>query len=165
MRLAFARQIESMPLTHLDLISHWRIAAPVERVWPAVADLRRWPHWWPGIGRVQVLRPEQAGGPGCLCRVHIALRWPLRAAVDIETTPASKEDHLRWRTHGRLEGDVIWLPRIDGKETAITCVWRIEWHGLWAFGLGLLATPLLRWNHRLLMRAGEAGLRRHLAAE
>lgn len=30
-----------------DLVSHWHLDAPVERVWAALADPAGWPGWWP----------------------------------------------------------------------------------------------------------------------
>lgn len=163
MRQTIARPKDAMPATHLDLIGHWHIAAPVETVWAALADLPRWRHWWPGVDQVRTLRPCQPDGAGGLCRIQSALGWPFRIALDIETLGATTGEQLRLRSRGALQGDAIWLLRRDGAATAITCVWRVEWPSRRARGLALFSSPMLRWRHRRLMASGEAGLRRHLA--
>jgi Polyketide cyclase / dehydrase and lipid transport len=165
MRPAIAGPSEPMPHLHVDLVSHWRIAAPVDRVWAELADPRRWPLWWPGISEVRTLRPGSADGTGSVQRVQWATRWRVRIAVEIETREALQSERLRSRSRGVLQGEGIWLLRAKGSSTELTCVWRIERPDAWMRWLALFVTPLLRWSHRRVMRAGEAGLQRHLAAD
>jgi hypothetical protein len=44
----------------------------------------------------------------------------------------------------------------------VTYVWRVQLRQRWMRLLAPLLAPVFRWNHDAVMRAGEAGLRRHL---
>jgi len=65
-----------MPARHLDLISHWHIAAPAERVWATLTDAEGWPRWWPHERSVRTLRQGGAAALGELRRIEWATRLP-----------------------------------------------------------------------------------------
>ena len=149
-------------MRHLDLASHWRIAAPIDQVWDRLADPPGWPRWWPGMRAVQTLRPPDAQGLGGRHRVEWAGRWPRQAAVEIEAIESLPFQRLRGRTRGALAGEGIWLLRAHGHVTEVTGLWRVEWINPWLRALAPLLAHLVRWNHAGLMRAGAQGLARHL---
>ena len=43
-------------------------------------------------------------------------------------------------------------------------IWEVDTAKRWMNALAPLLRPLFVWNHHAIMRAGEAGLRRHLEA-
>lgn len=145
-----------MPSRYFDLVSHWHLQAPRETVWQALCDTPRWPLWWRHVRRVQ-------GEPR-----HRRIDWatPLGYGftVDIELIEALPPERLRGRSSGRMQGEGIWLLRENGGHTDVTYVWRVTLAGGWLHWLAPLLAPLMRWNHAAVMRAGEAGLARHLAA-
>jgi hypothetical protein len=74
------------------------IEAPVERVWAAVADMRGWPAWAPGI-RILELTEVAAGAP---------FRWrlgPTRIRSTFAVVEAGRE--LTWT------GRVAWYKAVD----------------------------------------------------
>jgi len=153
-----------MRSSHFDLASHWRIAAPVERVWAALNDPQAWPRWWPNVREVRTLRQgDPAGGMGTVWRIVWATRLPYRVVIDVEAVEAVQYERLRARSRGRLRGEGIWLLR-DGRGcTSVTYVWRVGIATPWLRWLSPLLAPVFRWNHDGVMRAGCEGLQRYLA--
>lgn len=153
-----------MSSVHFDLVSHWRIAAPVEQVWAALADPDGWPRWWPFVRSVQTLHPGDGDGVGCVRRMRWATRLPYELVIEVEALEALRHERIRGRSRGQLDGVGLWLLRGEGGCTDVTYVWRVELTRPWMRRLAPLLAPLFRWNHDGVMRAGEAGLARHLAA-
>jgi len=149
--------------TRFDLVSHWRIPAPVDRVWHALTDVQGWPHWWPYVRSVRTLRPGGADGVGSVRRIQWATRLPYEIVIEVEALEALRHERLRGRARGQLAGEGLWLLQVDGAATNVTCVWRVELGQRWMRALSPLLAPVFRWNHEGVMRAGEAGLMRHLA--
>ena len=150
---------------HFDLVSHWRIAAPVERVWAALTDPQSWPLWWPYVRDVRTLRRGDVNGVGSVRRIQWATRLPYQIVIEVEALEALRPERLRGRSRGQLQGEGIWLLRADGASTAVTYVWRVQLGKLWMRCLAPLLAAVFRWNHDGVMRAGEIGLTRYLAAE
>jgi hypothetical protein len=153
-----------MPAHHVDLVSHWHIAAPAGPVWAALADTGRWPQWWPQVSSARTLRDGRADGVGSVRRLQWRTGLPQCTVIDVETVEALPGERLRVQSHGRLPGESIWLLRSDGGSTDVTCLWRVELGRGWRRWLAALLAPLFRWHHAAVMRAGAAGLGRHLGA-
>jgi carbon monoxide dehydrogenase subunit G len=152
-----------MPSTHFDLISHWRIPAPVDRVWAALSDPEGWPRWWSCVRTVRTLRAGDASGVGSIRRIEWSTRLPYELVIEVEAVEALRHERLRGRSRGALRGEGIWLLRAAGQRTDVTYVWRVELAKPWMRLLAPLLAPVFRWSHEAVMRAGEAGLTRHLA--
>lgn len=151
--------------THFELVSQWRIAAPVERVWQALVEPEHWPRWWPYVRTVHTLRRGGADGVGSVRRIEWATRLPYRIAIEVEAVEAEKHQRLRARSRGELEGEGLWQLRGAAAHTDVTYVWRVELRKPWMRWLAPLLAPVFRWNHHGVMRAGEAGLARWLACQ
>jgi hypothetical protein len=151
-----------MPHRHFDLVSHWRLGAPVERVWAALAAPESWPTWWPNVRAVHTLRAGDADGLGSVRRIEwvSALRYPV--VIEVEAVEALRPERLRGRSRGDLNGEGIWLLRGDGAATDVTYLWRVQLERPWMRVLAPLLAPLFRWNHDRVMRTGCVGLARHL---
>jgi uncharacterized protein YndB with AHSA1/START domain len=145
-----------------DLVSHWRIAAPVDRVWQALSQPEQWPRWWPYVRAVHTLRRGDASGVGSVRRIEWATRLPYRITIEVEAVEATRHQRLRGRSRGELDGEGLWLLCGQGAHTEVTYLWRVELRKPWMRRLAPLLAPLFRWNHDGLMRAGEAGLARWL---
>ena len=151
-----------MSATHFDLVSHWRIHAPVESVWAALTDPTSWPRWWPDVRRVHTLREGAANGVGSLRRIDWSTRLPHHIVIEVEGLESVRHQRLRGLSRGQLKGEGLWLLRTEDGFTDVTHVWRVQLTRRWMRWLAPMLAPLFRWNHDGVMRAGEAGLRRHL---
>jgi uncharacterized protein YndB with AHSA1/START domain len=154
--------LSSPSCSHFDLVSHWRLQAPVERVWAALADTAGWPVWWPYVQQVQTLRDGGTDGLGSVRRIDWSTRLPYRIVIEVEAIESVRHQRLRGRSRGQLDGEGLWLLRAEDGFTDVTYVWRVRLVKRWMRWLAPLLTPLFRWNHDGVMRAGESGLRRHL---
>ena len=134
----------------------WRVPADIGATFAALADVDRYPAWWPQVRGVA--RVDDASG-------HAYVRSLLPYTLDLLLTrevedPASGV--LRVRIGGDLEGwssfrlsaDAGWTIALYEQEARVS-----------ALGLGRfvpVAGPVLRLNHTWMMRAGERGLARWL---
>lgn len=151
-----------MAWSRFDLVSHWRIHAPVDQVWAALADPASWSRWWPFVRDVQALREGGRDGVGAIRRIRWATRLPYQLVIEVEAVEALRHQRLRGRSRGQLDGEGVWLLRAEEGFTDVTYVFRVVLTRHWMRWLAPLLAPLFRWNHQAVMRAGEAGLRRHL---
>jgi hypothetical protein len=147
---------------HVDLVSHWRIAAPAQRVWAALAEPETWPAWWPSVRAVRTLRRADGDGVGGVRRIEWRTRLAAILVIELEALEAVPLERLRSRVRGGLAGEDIWLLRRDGPRTELTYVWRVAIARRALRPFTPLLAPLLRWNHAGIMRAGERGLGEHL---
>jgi uncharacterized protein YndB with AHSA1/START domain len=151
---------------YFDLVSHWRIDAPVPRVWQAIVQTEHWPRWWPGVEGVRRLSDGDAQGVGRQQQISFRTGLGYRLQLVLEVTEVLREERLRARAAGTLAGEGIWLlhqalPEAGG-HTDVTFVWRVTLPpGILRWTAPLLA-PLFRWNHKRVMRAGRTGLTRYL---
>lgn len=88
---------------------------------------------------------------------------PFDIEIEVETVECVQQQRLRSRSRGRWPGEGIWLLRAGDLHTDVTCVWRVDLGRRWRRWSTPLLAPLLRWSHDGVMRAGGAGLARHLA--
>ena len=155
---------DDMCARHLELVSHWRIAAPVEQVWAALADAETWPRWWPQVRSVRTLKAGCADGLGSVRRIEWATRPRCDTLIVVEAVESMRHERLSGSACGPWRGEGIWLLRAEGRFTDVTCVWRLVWVKRRMCWLAPFLVPLLRWNYQGVMRAGGMGLVRYLQA-
>lgn len=146
-----------MELNHYHLTSRWLLAAPPGAVYRALRDVEHYPRWWPQVRRVRSL--DEASGE---LRIRSVLPYTL-----VMTARERRQDETAGVLEAELTGDLAGWSR-----------WTVGAHGAGSLAvfeedvrpgralmrrLALPARPFLLANHALMMRAGERGLRRHLA--
>ena len=146
-----------------SFLTTWRFDAPMARVWDELTHPERWSEWWPGVHAVSQVAPGGAHGVGA----RFANRWRsvLPHTVEFTTTVvAVDEPHLiEVVSSGELEGVGRWR-LYEGAGVAVTFEWIVRTTPAWINALSLVAKPLFAWNHEVIMRRGERGLRARLAA-
>ena len=145
-----------------ELVSHWHVAAPIERVWEAIKQSEEWPSWWPYVKSVQDVAPGDADGLGAIRHIAWSSRLPYGVAFDVEVVEMQRPRRLRGRARGQLDGVGTWELTPDGATTRVRYLWCVDLGSRWMRLVAPLAAPVFRWNHNGVMRAGAEGLARHL---
>jgi uncharacterized protein YndB with AHSA1/START domain len=148
-----------------EFLTTWCLDAPIDRVWDALYASERWPDWWRGVERVQVLEPGDADRVGELSRYTWKSRLPYRLEFDMRTTRVERPFLVEGSAQGELTGQGRWRLFEGRGTTAVTYEWTVETTERWMNVLAPLARPVFAWNHDVVMRNGGVGLARHLGAK
>ncbi|GAB3051105.1 SRPBCC family protein [Sediminivirga luteola] len=143
--------------------SVWTVPAPPERVWEILSDADSWPSWWPGVSTARTVRTAGDQDDPTGTRVVLTVRSPLgyRLRFRIELTGAERPRRASMSVSGDLHGTGRWEARPDPARqgrTRIVLLWHVGSRRRLVRATGRLA----RGAHRLVMTAGERGLRRRL---
>jgi uncharacterized protein YndB with AHSA1/START domain len=148
-----------------EFVSHWDIDSPVERVYSAIEDADSWPGWWRGVLSSVELTPGDADGIGSIRRTVWKSALPYKLEFDSEVVRIEKNKLIEVRAFGQLDGQGLWQLESDGdNKTLVRYDWTVKTTKPWMNLLSPLARPLFQWNHDIIMRWGDDGLKRYLAA-
>jgi hypothetical protein len=136
--------------------SEWRLPAGPDEVYAALQDVESYPTWWPQVIRVRRL-DDLSGELKVRSRLPYTLTVVLRREV---------EDPVKRVLRAALEGDMSGMSQwtvaaANGGSVAVFDE-AVDMHRRMVRAAGQFARPGLILNHKLMMRAGERGLRRHL---
>lgn len=145
-----------------SFVTIWKLDAPIEAVWKPIHDSERWPEWWRGVERVDVLAPGGKGGIGAVRRYTWKSALPYRLTLDVTATRVEEPTLLEGTAAGELEGTGTWRLQQDGRITTARYDWNVRTTRPWMNLLAPVARPLFEWNHDVVMRQGGQGLARLL---
>jgi uncharacterized protein YndB with AHSA1/START domain len=138
--------------------STWALPAPPDRVYAVLADVERYPRWWPQVRRARRL-DEISGELTCRSLLPYDLVFVMHQELQ---DPDSLV--LRARMDGDLNGTSQWTITADGDGSQAIFDEDVSVGSGAMRAAGRLFRPALKFNHDLMMRAGEKGLRAHLRA-
>lgn len=145
-----------MGLTDFRFRHTWRFGGAVDAVLPALADLDRYPVWWPQFRSVRRLDEEHA-----VAIIHSVL--PLSLEVVFGPVSARPDEGLlNVRLAGELDGSAQWHVRRAGRMTVVDFRQDVRVRARLLTTLAALGHPALSVNHAVMMRAGERGLAEYL---
>ncbi len=142
--------------------TQWHIRAPIESVWERIADTGRWPEWWRGLQRVVEVAPGSANRLGAVQRFTWKGRLPYTLDVEMRVIRSEPPSLLESSARGELEGIGRWRLSRCEDGTRVRYEWNVRTTKRWMNALAPAARPLFRWNHDVVMRGGERGLKRLL---
>jgi uncharacterized protein YndB with AHSA1/START domain len=145
-------------------VSQWRLVAPIEVVWSAIAHPEDWPSWWRYVKRVELLEPGGADGLGALRRYTWRTALPYSFVFATRTTRVQKPNLLEAQATGELVGTGLWQLTTDGGITSVQYDWNVRTTRAWMDLLAPLARPAFAWNHSIVMRQGGRDLARYIGA-
>ena len=73
-------------MTEYRFVTTWCLDAPIERVFDAIDDAARWPEWWKGVSRAELLEPGAEDGVGRLWRYTWRSRLPYDLTFESRVT-------------------------------------------------------------------------------
>lgn len=133
--------------------NEWHLARPPDEIYAALRDVASYPRWWPQVRSVRQLSESSAL---LCCRSLLPYEVVFVVSREVEDPDARV---LSARQTGDLEGTSRFAVHGDG--TAVFDEDVVVRKALLRVA-GLLARPVLRFNHGVMMRDGERGLRRYL---
>jgi hypothetical protein len=146
-----------MSAEHYSFRSQWRISADPDEVYAALADVATYPAWWPEVLEARML---DDGASELRCRGMLPYDLVFAARREIEDP---ERRILQASLSGDITGTSQWtITGADGASSAVFDEDLVVARALIRL-VGPLGRPALRFNHDRMMRAGERGLRRHLA--
>jgi hypothetical protein len=141
---------------HYVFRSEWRIDASADDVYAALLDVAGYPGWW---RQVRTARWLGEGSGQLTCRSLLPYDLTFVIERDVEDPVARV---LRGTLTGDLNGVSQWTVSVDGDGTVAVFDEDVTVGRGMLRAAGLIARPALTFNHGLMMRSGEAGLRRLL---
>lgn len=153
-----------MPVTtqRFDLVTQWRLDAPIAAVWAALIAVEAWPDWWRAVRRVELIEPGDAGGLGAVRRMTWRTALPYTLTFTTRTSRIEPMAAIEAQASGELDGVGLWTLRAEGGGTLARYDWRVELGRPWMRALAPVLRPVFAWNHGVVMGWGEADLARHL---
>ncbi len=140
----------------------WCLEAPIDPVWEAIEDSKRWPEWWRGVERVVELEPGDEDGIGQVDEHTWKSRLPYAVRFRTRTTRIERPNLIVGEATGELAGIGRWrLYEADGT-TAALYEWNVRTTRAWMNLLAPIARPIFAWNHDWVMGNGAEGLARLL---
>jgi uncharacterized protein YndB with AHSA1/START domain/mannose-6-phosphate isomerase-like protein (cupin superfamily) len=148
-------------------LDEWRVAAPREAVFAALADARSYPLWW----RPVYIEAEADGEPrvGAVSLQHFKGRLPYHLRTRSRITRLEPPRVITAEVEGDLRGRGNWtLTETSGGGTHVSFEWIVHADRRLLRVLTPLLRPALRWNHEWAIARAIEGLEpyaRRLAAE
>lgn len=156
------RGFATLATAQFELVSHWRIAAPLVRVWAEILDTDAWPSWWRAVKQVEKLRDGDAAGLGAVRRMTWGTALPYTLAFEVEVTLIQPMHLVEGRASGELNGLGLWTLSEEAGVTVVRYDWRVDLGRPWMRTLAPLLRPAFTWNHAIVMGWGEVDLKRRL---
>jgi uncharacterized protein YndB with AHSA1/START domain len=148
-----------------EFVTTWRLDAPIDPIFELLRDSARYPEWWKGVKRVELLKTGSEDGIGDVSRFTWRSVLPYSLSFDLRVTRVERPFTIEGEATGELEGTGLWtLSESDGDGTTVRYDWRVRTTRAWMNVFGPLARPAFVWNHDFVMRQGAHGLAAALGA-
>lgn len=151
-------------MSEYRLLTIWRIEAPLPEVYAAIHNTPRWPHWWPGVEKVEQISAGKADGIHSVWRYVWQGQLPYQVMFEACPTRIEAQRLIEGSTRGDLEGTGRWQFSRRGPISTVSCYWHVHSTRWWMNLLAPLARPLFIHNHAHIMTQGGQALARLLQA-
>lgn len=145
-----------MALNTYRFRSVWHVDAAPSFVFDVLSDIGSYPVWWPEVKGATKVHDECAE---LRCRSVLPFDLVFQANHSMRDQQAGL---LRARLTGDLEGYASWELTGRGGGTELLFDQEVEARKAVLRRTALVARPLFRANHEMMMRSGERGLREYL---
>lgn len=147
-----------MSLHRYRFRSVWTVDSPPPETFDVLADLGSYPKWWPEVRAAHQIGDRAA-------RLHCRSLLPYDLVFEAHHNAEERDSGLlRADLVGDLEGTASWRVLPEGRTgSRLLYTQEVEVTKPLVRRLALIARPLLKANHELMMRNGRRGLRTYLA--
>ncbi len=149
-------------MSEYSFVTNWSFDAPIEAVWAEIENADNWPTWWRGVRRVELIKDGNTDGIGSIRRTTWRSALPYDLIFDSEVIRVEKFKLIDIRAFGQLEGRGVWSFSFDNETTHVRYDWTVVTNKRWMNLFAPIAKPFFRWNHDVIMKWGEDGLRNRL---
>lgn len=152
-----------MRMSNYEFETIWEFSASLAAVWAEIEDADSWPIWWKGVLSSVEIEPGDENGVGSIRRTVWKSALPYKLTFDSEVIRVEKHALIEARANGDLTGTGIWrFEEVESSKTRVIYDWRVTTDKAWMNKIAPLARPFFKWNHDVIMRWGQNGLRRRL---
>ncbi len=151
-----------MSLTGYHFLERWHAEASPEAVWDLVADPRTYPRWWSEFLEVTPLNDIE--GVGARVAVHVKAALPYHMRFQLESVHYDRPHAAEVRVTGDLVGYMRWIFAPYEHGTYLVFEQEVRTGKQLLNTLAPLGKPFFAWNHRIMMKHGQQGLRIALAS-
>jgi carbon monoxide dehydrogenase subunit G len=151
-----------MPATRFDLVSQWRLEAPLARVWAELMAPDQWPAWWRAVKKVETISDGGANGIGAVRRFTWGTALPYTLSFNMTATRIEPMRLIEGEARGELDGTGRWTLVQDGAGTQVRYDWMVDITNPWQVAFAPILRPVFAWNHHVVMGWGLEGLRARL---
>ncbi|MFX4273103.1 SRPBCC family protein [Propionibacteriaceae bacterium Y1685] len=130
---------------HIRFEDQWLINIPYEVLHARLADLARYPDWWPEVRAI-----ARTGEDSALALIRS--RLPYTLVVEL-TAARQRPGVMETSLQGDLTGWARWTLIEQSTGTLLIFEQEVDVHGAVLRVAAALVRPLLRWNHDQMMRS------------
>lgn len=146
------------------LLTIWRFEAPLKVVYAAIHDSPRWPVWWPGVKKVELVTTGDADGINSVLRYCMHGRLPYRMTFVVRATRIEPWVAIEGTVQGDLAGIGRWRFSRQGEISIVEYEWHVLGTRWWMNLTAPFARAMFIRNHSIVMRQGAEGLARQIGA-
>jgi uncharacterized membrane protein len=141
-----------------NFISHWKVNAPIEKVWQLIYDSEKWPHWWKSVVSVKELNKGDERGIGSIRMYKMRSPMLYTLSFNMELTERIDMELLKGNASGELTGTGAWMLKVTDGITEVQCHWQVYTTRWWMNTFAFMLRPAFRYNHAAVMKHGAKGL-------
>jgi uncharacterized membrane protein len=148
-----------------NLISVWKIEAPLEPIWDAIYHFEGWPSWWKGVEQVELLEPGDSNRIGLVSREVWKSKLPYKLRFDTRVVRIEPMSVIEVKSSGELDGSGLMRFARDGTTTIFQVDWMVQTTKPWMTIMSPILRPAFAWNHNTIMNWGAECLARKVGAK
>jgi uncharacterized protein YndB with AHSA1/START domain len=152
-------------MARYSFLTTWLLETSRAEAWEVLQDAERWPDWWRGVQRVELIERGDAERVGSRYRIAWRSRVPYELVFDFTVRRVEAPRLMQGDAAGELHGTGRWRLLEQDGVTAVLYEWNVSTTKRWMNLLAPVARPVFAHNHDVVMCWGGEGLARRLGVD
>ncbi|MES2430293.1 MAG: SRPBCC family protein [Bacteroidota bacterium] len=149
-----------------SFVTIWKLRSSLQEVWHIIYEQEKWPEWWKGVLKVEVLEEGDENDIGKRMRLTWRSILPYNLVFDIISSNIEEPFFMEGVAYsGELQGKGLWHFKEEDGITTVQYNWDVKTTKKWMNIFAPLLRPLFKWNHDVVMKWGAKGLAKKLNVE